>query len=720
MNRPTPLFWFFLSFSLGIFLKTQNHTKFFFALNLLLLFFLLWIKPKFRPVFFAILAFLIFGWIRASSYYSLKKFEGKTVEVEGEIERSGKHCFIFLKHLFFKNRRYLVDGKAYLKSFNTYPLRQGEKVILKGKLTKTDNAHYALLKPVIIKKTDSYYQRILIKIRNRARFFFKKNLPPEEANFITSSLFGRIEIDSSLYGFFQKAGVAHLLAISGLHVGFLFLFLFYFLSFLPRSLRYCFGFSFLFFYAFLAGLTPSVLRASLMLLISFITLEIGRTQQIINNLSLACFIMLFFNPFLLYSLSFQLSALAVAGIGFFKPLLDQFVSIYPEGLKSLINITLSAQLGTLPLVLYFFGNFPLISILSNLLIIPLFSLVISFAFFAFVLSLLVSFLALPLMPLLFLAARAIILTVKTLSLFPPLSPVMTILTFSPLLSVFSSKIILKQKLKINLFSLLTYYLLIFSFALWYYSLCTYFQPPTVTFLNVGQGDACLIQLPRGQNLLIDGGPSSSLLFKSLRFLPIQKIDAVILSHPHYDHIGGLSGLSDKLKIWEFYSQPYPQSKELQKLIVKYRQAKVKIHLVKNITAFRLTNGTIELIPLYLDGDLNNSPLTAVFKTGKFSFIFPGDAEKESQIWLINKLKPATVLKLPHHGSFLLPEFLNKVKPKIGIICLKKNNQYGHPKKEVISLLKRKRVRVYRTDENGWIKIKKEGKHLTVSSQFPGD
>lgn len=720
MNRLTPLFWLSLSFSLGIFLKTHSQTKFFLAFSFLLLVSLFLIKPKFRPVFFAILIFLVLGWIRASGYYSLKQFEGKTVEVEGEVERSGNHYFIFPKHLIFKNRHYRVAGKAHLRGFGTHPFRQGEKVILKSKLTKNDNNYFILMNPVIIKKTESWYQHALVKIKNRARLFFKENLPPEEANFITSSLFGRLEIDLSLYGFFQKAGVAHLLAISGLHVGFLFLFLFSIFSFLPRLSRYCLSFSLLFFYAALADLTPSVIRASLMLLISFITLELGRTQQIINNLSLACFIMLLFNPFLLYSLSFQLSTLAVAGIGFFKPLLDKFVSIYPENLKSLINITLSAQLGTLILVIYVFGNFPLISLLSNLLIIPLFSLAISIAFLAFALSFFASFLTIPLMPFLFIVARTIILIVKFLSFFPSLSSTLATTIFLVLFLVLALKNLLKQEVKISLFSLFTYYLLIFSLLLWYYSLSIYFQPLTVTFLNVGQGDACLIQLPQGQNLLIDGGASNSLLLKNLNSLPIRKIDAVILSHPHHDHIGGLYSLPDKLKIWEFYSQPYPRSEEFQKLISRYHQAKVKIHLTKSITAFRLTEGTIEFIPFFLDNDPNESPLTAIIKTGKFSFLFPGDAEKEAQTWLIKKLKPATVLKLPHHGSFLLPEFLRKVKPKIGIICLGKSNQYGHPKKEVISLLKKEGIQVYRTDESGWIRIRKEGKHLTLTPQFPGN
>jgi len=278
----------------------------------------------------------------------------------------------------------------------------------------------------------------------------------------------------------------------------------------------------------------------------------------------------------------------------------------------------------------------------------------------------------------------------------------------------------ERTLNINLLTLSKSFLLLISALLWYSSLTSYFRPPTVTFLNVGQGDSCLIQLPRGQNLLIDGGGSNFLLLKALNSFSIQKIDAVILSHPHHDHLGGFFNLASALKVYSFYSQAYPQSPELRKLTIELRREGVKIEKIKSPSSFQLTRGKMAFFPLQLEADPNESPLVLLFQTGKFSFLLPGDAGEESQDWLAKRLSPVTVLKLPHHGGYLKPEFLKKLKPRIGIISVGKDNQYGHPRQEVISLLKASKVSFYRTDENGWIRVRNEGKGLVITSEFSGN
>lgn len=717
MTRFTPLCWLLLSFALGIIINLNHQAIALILLVPLLMILFFLSQAKSRPIILSLLLFAMLGWVRASTFASLENFQGKNLTISGIVETKNQKSSVLSERISFKNKHFPVEGKVYVR----LPLKSGDRVVLRGKLIKLNENYFALSEPVVLERSCPWQSKLLEKIKRETVSFFKQNFPPMEANLLISSLLGRIETELTLSELFRKAGVSHLLAVSGLHIGFVFVFLFYLFSFLPRLPRYFTCFLFVFFYAGLTGFAPSALRASLMLIIGFLTLESGRSQHLLNNLSLTCFIILFFRPLFLLNTSFQLSALAVAGIALFKPLLDKFTAIYPEGLKNMVTLTLSAQLAVLPLTLIKFEGFPPVSFFSNLIIVPLFSILLPLALISAALHFLSTYLCFPLLPLLFFLSRAILFFARFFSFFPAFPKAIApaaLLIFPPLL-VFIT--LWKEKVrKVNLFTLICLFLLLLSALFWYHSLASYFRPATVTFLNVGQGDACLIQLPRGQNLLIDGGGSSALLLKILNSFSIQKIDAVILSHPHHDHLGGLQNLAGVLRVHSFFSQSYPRSPQLKKLLFELRQAGVKTYTIKKRTFSFPTEGKLEFIPVYIDANPNESPLTLLFKTGEFSFLFPGDAEKEAQTWLVNRLRPVTVLKLPHHGGYLLPDFLKKVKPKIGIISSGKNNRYGHPKKEVISLLKRNKVRFYRTDKNGWISIRKEGKYLVITSEFSGN
>lgn len=248
----------------------------------------------------------------------------------------------------------------------------------------------------------------------------------------------------------------------------------------------------------------------------------------------------------------------------------------------------------------------------------------------------------------------------------------------------------------------------------------------VYFFDIGQGDSEYIKTPSGQDILIDGGPDSSILDELGKVMDFgdRQINLVILSHPHADHLTGLVEVLTRYKvdeIWEtgveYPSATYDLWREkisTQKIpdkIVKAGDTKefgeVKILVLYPLSS--LQNQTID--------NLNNASVVNQLDYQKFSVLFTGDAEKEVQQKLLNQNIFATVLKVAHHGSTngLTEDFLKVVRPSVAIIEVGKDNTYGHPASSTIKLLKNYAVRIFRTDQNGTIEILSDGEGYTVKS-----
>lgn len=248
----------------------------------------------------------------------------------------------------------------------------------------------------------------------------------------------------------------------------------------------------------------------------------------------------------------------------------------------------------------------------------------------------------------------------------------------------------------------------------------------VHYINVGQGDSILIQV-NNKNMLIDAGPGKSkdMLINYLDSINIKKIDYVIATHPHEDHIGNLDDVINKYEIGAFYSPKVTHTtKAYENMIKALKKKNLKINVIKAGTdSIDLGAGTKVSVfsPLkdeYKKGskqDFNNySPIMKV-EFGKTSFLFTGDAEKEVEAEVLKKGYDvsADVLKLGHHGSSTstTEEFLKAVNPSIGIIQLAKDNDYGHPHKETLELLKKYKITTYRNDIDRDIVLISDGKNI---------
>jgi competence protein ComEC len=244
----------------------------------------------------------------------------------------------------------------------------------------------------------------------------------------------------------------------------------------------------------------------------------------------------------------------------------------------------------------------------------------------------------------------------------------------------------------------------------------------VHYIDVGQGDCILVQV-NNKNLLIDSGPNSDKkkLFNYLSNLDLKKLDYVIATHPHEDHIGNMADIINDYNISEFYApKVQTTTKTFENMIESLKDKNLKIHVLKKGTnSIDLgENTTVTVFSPNKDNyeNLNNySPVIKV-NYGNTSFLFTGDAEKdiENEILDNNEDISADVLKVGHHGSSTSTSkrFLNKVNPSIAVISVGKDNDYNHPNDDTIKRLIENKAIIYRTDKDGTVIISSDGAKIT--------
>lgn len=241
----------------------------------------------------------------------------------------------------------------------------------------------------------------------------------------------------------------------------------------------------------------------------------------------------------------------------------------------------------------------------------------------------------------------------------------------------------------------------------------------VHFIDVGQGDSILIQV-NSKNLLIDSGPSASKdkLVKYLNSLKISKLDYIIATHPHEDHIGNMSYIIDNFEVLNFYAPKVNiNTKAFETMVESLVIKDLKIKVLKpNIKSIDLGENTkVDVFsPISNEYEnLNNFSSIIKISYGTTSFLFTGDSEELSEKEVLTQgydLK-SDVLKVGHHGSSssTSKRFLDAVDPYIAVISVGKDNSYGHPSQEVLSRLKD--LTIYQTDLDGNILIKSDGYSL---------
>lgn len=577
---------------------------------------------------------------------------------------------------------------------------------------------------------------------SRVGLFFRQHLmetidqtlPSLQGGVLKGILLGRRgELPPEIEKDFIDTGVVHVLAVSGLHVGLItFIFgAFFAILRLPKRISALLLILIIFLYALMVGPRPSILRASIMFGIGTLAYYLQRKRELYNSLALAALILLLINPLFLFNIGFQLSFIAVLSILYLYPRIWPKLKFLSHYLGGLMAVSLAAWIGVAPLIAYHFNYFTPVALLANLFVVPLVTIVVALGFLAAIFSFF-----LPLAQL-FSHANWLFLTllvkaVNFFNYFPGagirvITPSLFFIGFYYLgivgLINFRRSPLIRKVVFIGTLCLI-------AFFIW----GNIFTPQSdllkVTFLDVGQGDSIFVQFPDKKNMLIDGGSGRyDTLPPYLWDQRIRRIDYLISTHPHTDHLGGLIGVLSNFRVGgviesgqehtSFTCKKFLEIMKEKKIPYRIARAGQKLESNQNNIRIDILHPQEELIE-YGGSQLNNNSIVVKLTYGKVSFLFTADIEKEAEGLLVKKyglrLK-STILKVPHQGSKTSStlKFLEKVSPECAIISVGARNPFGHPHPEVLKRFQNLGIKVYRADEEGAVVITTDGRDYWVNT-----
>lgn len=561
-----------------------------------------------------------------------------------------------------------------------------------------------------------------------------RSLPRQQAGLLNGMLIGYREgLSQEVTGAFSDAGLTHIMAVSGANIVFLIMplaFLFKRLK-LGNRVSGILIIAFLVFFIFITGFEPSVLRAVVMATVILAAGMLNRETDVYTTIAFAAMLLLTISPYMLFDVGFLLSFAATLSLVLFYGTIKKLLTcrFIPSGIAAVLAATMAAQLGVLPVTLAYFNRVSLISVLSNLLAVPLLEFITILGMFMAVLGQISIFFSQVLGYINCVLLSAVLYITKISASIPFAS----VTTVTPPVA-----------------AIILYYSSLW-FLLWYRPLKNIRLRPVhigapvavaavllvapllipgkleVVFLDVGQGDSSFIRTCTGKNILLDGGGSTDPNVASkvgettvapfLLDQGVTALEAVIASHAHADHIQGLYTVLEQFRVEELIIPRMEDEKEFSHLLKLAEDRSVKVVRCGRGDRIRLDAKTVfdVLSPSPAmsseNTSLNNTSLVLKLHYGTADVLFTGDAEAEAEQDMLEGGMPldAEVLKVGHHGSSTSTgrEFLERIGPAAAVISVGRNN-FGHPSPGTLALLKEEGVQIFRTDECGAVVLTSRG------------
>lgn len=637
----------------------------------------------------------------------------------------------------------------------------------------------------------------LEEFRDLIRRTIEKKSPGTEGRIIQAMILGNQKaIPQETMDKFSRTGLTHIIAISGFNIGIVAAFALFMARLFLRAeylllrgnaakLSAILAIFVVIFYTGVAGAGISVLRAAIMFTVFLTALLMDREKDLFNILAFAAFIILVIAPYSLFDVSFQLSFSAVAALIFFMPPIirllgpppdRQAVATYQTEIKFYTNTvlrgvvifffaSLSATLGTLPLIIFYFNRIPLVGLAANMICVPILGVLAIPVSLAIVvtapISSALSDLVIRVTEVLvsislffvdrFAALPWASLVVATPSVWEVAAWYLLLAWAGLALHVLTGEVIIKKHAAGRfLFFATPFAVALFFTATWSYQHIRETRQETlsVTTIDVGQGNSLLVKFPGGKNMLVDGGGffDGSFDIGKLVVAPyllhegITQIDVVALTHPDSDHLNGLLYILENFRVGEVWSNgdaaPSDSYRAFREIIRKKgiphrilpdREeemdiAGVRIQIMNPVHSPPLKKTPFVQNPVDEEektGGTNDRALTMKLSLGKRSFLLPSDISQivESRLADSGMDLRSDVLIVPHHGSRFSSSqaFLEKVAPRVAIVSCGYKNVFKFPHREILHRYRLMNIDLYRTDLDGAVYATTDGRNITVES-----
>ena len=671
---------------------------------------------------------------------------GQEVIVQGQVYKKASQSNFQI--LYIKNDSY-SDSRLLIYIKDPISISIGETIRLKGEIQKFDRArnpgnfdqatYYAKEKlygmiwgneVLEVSGKEQILLETLYQLKCSWKEKLTKHLGEEHGAILSAILLGeKAEMDEDVKELYQKSGLGHLLAISGLHISFIGLGVYKLLRKSGVSIfaASCVAFITISLYALMIGISVSVFRAYVMLFLRIGAEITGRVYDMLTALMVAAVLTVLKSPLYFVDASFLMSYGAILGILLVLPAMEKTFSKKGRVLSA-FRCSLSINLMLFPILLWFYYEIPTYSILLNLIAIPLMGLILGCGLFGSMFMW-----CPPIRVGCFFVCNQIFMVYEKLGTLGSRLPLARIVFGRP-----------------KLWMVIVYYVVLFLVLFWIGKsknkkrgmwiscvLCICLMGLRidnhlkVTMIDVGQGESIYIQGPEGKNYLIDAGSNDVEQVGKYRIEPFLKsqgvgiLDYVFVTHGDLDHCNGIREMIERQSVGvkiRYLVVPRLSTKDevLTELIAKAKEQGIHVLQMKAGTMLTEKELKIQCIQPGPDENFEGNAGSMVLELcfGNFEMLCTGDVEGEGEECLMKTLKGKMfdVLKVSHHGSknSTPSEFLNQVKPKIALISAGENNPYHHPNAETLNRLTDCGCKIYQTLKSGAITLITDGNSLTIS------